>query len=98
MQKLAGYRDVLFDVHSSYVIDLSNLTMLKNCMDAATVILDMQPAALLFSITINRKGLVIECVSNYQRQKFLWELKRPVIVGRARDHGRELVGTHIGEG
>src|ERR1700740_2468219 len=84
-------------MRSADVVGLADFASLKNRENCAAIVFHVQPVALLFAVTVDRKRFVIERICDHQRQEFFGELVWAVIVRRARDQSGKFVGAHIGE-
>ena len=59
------------------------------------MVVHVQPVADLLAVAVDRQRAVFQRVGDHQRDQLLGELVRPVIVGGARDHHRQLVGDEV---
>src|SRR5216683_1687611 len=95
-QQAVGHSEILFHMRSADVVDLAHLSSFENRENSTTIVLYVQPVALLLAVAVDGKRLVIERVRDHQRKEFLGKLIRPIIVRGARDQGGKIVGAHVG--
>src|SRR5467141_858065 len=84
-------------MRSADVVDLADFASFENRENSAAIVFHVQPVALLFAVTVDRKGFVIERICDHQRQELFGELVWAVIVRRTRDQSGKFVGAHVGE-
>src|SRR5215471_12771732 len=77
--------DVLHLIAAADVVDLARNAALDEQVDGAAVVLDVQPVALVLSVTVERHGNVVDEVGDEERDDLLGKLVRPVVVRRPRD-------------
>ncbi|MNW63240.1 hypothetical protein D3C74_414330 [compost metagenome] len=63
------------------VVHFSRLSIMNYQINRATVILDIKPVTNIEPVTIYRNGFIIQCPGYNQRNQFLRELKRPIVIG-----------------
>src|ERR1022692_3579453 len=78
------------------VVNLTVAAVFQNRADAPAVIFHIEPVAHLHAVAIYGQRPVFERVGDHQRNEFLREVIRPVIVGRAGGHHRQLISEEIG--
>ena len=89
--------DVLPLVETTDIISVGNLTLMENEVDGTGMILDKQPVTDILTLAIDRQRLAMADVIDKQRNQFLWELIRAVVIGAVcHDDGHSIsimVGT-----
>ena len=93
-----GQIDVLDLVAAADVVDLAGLALVDQQVDAAAVVLDVQPVALVLAVAVERHRDVVDQVGDEERDDLLGKLVRTVVVRRARHHDRHLVSRPVAVG
>src|SRR5699024_8988962 len=75
------------------VVDLARAAGLKHAPDRGAVVLDVQPVADVFSVTVHRQRLPGHGFRNDQRNELFRELVRAVVVGAVGGQRRQPVGV-----
>ena len=92
-----GELDVLVLLVRGDVVHLAGLALAQHELDAAAVIVDVEPVADLLAVAVERQRLAVERVGREERQDLLRILVGPVCVGAARDRSIHPERTHRGE-
>ncbi len=80
------------------VVDLAVAAPLRDQLDPAAVVVDVQPVADVDPVAVQRHPPAVEQVRHEERDDLLRELVRPVVVRAARDAHRQAVGAVVGPG
>lgn len=80
------------------VVDAPALASLESKLDAAAVVVHVDPAADVPAIAVERDRQPVEEVSGKERDDLLGELVGTVVVGAPRDEDIEPVGPEVGAG
>ena len=80
------------------VVDLTDFALLEHHLHGTVVVFDMDPISNVATVTVERHFVAIEQVRGEQRNEFLWELVRPIVVRASSHHHGQPVGRHITEG
>ena len=80
------------------VVDLPVAALLGDELDAAAVVVDVQPVAHVEPVAVERHLAAVEQVRDEQRDDLLRELVRPVVVGAPRDADGQAVRAVVGAG
>src|SRR5579863_7831482 len=78
------------------VVDLSGYAATEYQLDAAAVILDVQPVTHVPTITVDRQGPSLENVDDHERDELLGKLIGTVVVRAIADGRLQAVGSMIG--
>ena len=70
-----------YNVVSTYIIGFTCLAPVENDIYGFSMILNVQPVANIFTLSINRDRLIVLDVINSQWNKFLGELIGPIVIG-----------------
>src|ERR1700733_8145900 len=89
------HRNVFLDVDAAKDVDLADAPALKDLQDAAAIVVDMKPIALLLPVPIEGKWLVVQGIGDHQRQELFWKLIGSVVVRRAGDQRGESIRSHV---
>src|SRR5215472_9166581 len=73
----------------------AGLGVFEGQCDGPAVVFNEQPVTLLQAVTVDGKGLVFLGVGDHERNEFFGELIGAVIVGAAKNDGRDAVGIPI---
>ena len=88
--------DVLPFVEASYIIGLGYPAFVEDQVDRPCMVLDVEPVTHVLALAIDRKRLAVTDVVDEQRDEFLRELVRTVVVRAVGHDGRHAVGVVIG--
>ena len=77
------------------IVYLTNTSLVDDQVDGLAVILHIQPVADIFTGTIDRKRLIIQCICDHQRDQLLRKVIWSVVVRAAADGNRQSVGSVI---
>ena len=83
-------------VESTDVVCLGDDTFMIYNIDRARVVLYEQPVAYVLTLAVHRKGFAMTNIIDEQRNKFLRELIRTIVVRAVRHDGRHAVGIMEG--
>ncbi|MPN05700.1 hypothetical protein SDC9_152953 [bioreactor metagenome] len=61
---------------------------MKDQVDSTGMVFHVEPVAHVFALSVNRKRFIVPDIVDEQRDQFLGELIRPVIVGTIGDNNR----------
>ena len=64
-------------------------------VDGTAVILNIEPVADIFTLSVNREWFVVQSVGDHQRDQLFREVIRAVVVGAAADGGWQAVGSVV---
>ena len=84
--------DVAPLVESAYIVGVGNCSTVENKVDGASMVLDVKPVAHIVTRAVNGKWATVTDIVDEQRDEFLRELVRSVIVGTVGDNGGHTVG------
>ena len=87
--------DVLHLVVSADIVYLTDASFVDHQIDRLAVIFHIQPVSYVQTFPVNRKRLVMQCIDHHQRDQFLREMIRTVVVGAAADGHRQSEGSVI---
>src|SRR5947209_8648777 len=90
-QDHSGNIDVTHFRAAADVVDLAVVTLVKDDIERATVIVDVDPVADVLALAVHRQRLVGCRLRNHQGNEFLGKLVGAVIVGTAGDQSRQSV-------
>ena len=62
-------------------IDLTDPSLMDDQVNSLAVILYIEPVTDILTLTVNRKGLVSKTVGDHQRDQFLREMIRSIVIG-----------------
>src|SRR5260370_5503509 len=99
VEQLANRGDnvqVLFFAAPTDVVGFSNAALGEHGANGAAVILDVEPVANVFAVTIHRERLAGASVQDDERDQFFGELVGSVIIGAVGGQNREAGGMAIG--
>ena len=88
--------NVLHFIVAADVVDLTDAPLVDDQIYRLTMILHIQPIADIQSFTVDRQRFVMEAVDDHQRDQFLREVVWPIVVGAARNCGRQTKRAVIG--
>src|SRR5882724_7117552 len=91
-ENFSRYRDVLQFALTADVIDLAFFSLAQNEVNRQAVVLDMDPAAYIPSVPVDRQRQPGEGLGDHQGNKFFRELKRAIVVGASGNDCRKPVG------
>ena len=83
-------------VESTDVVCLGDDTFMIYNIDRARVVLDEQPVTYVLTLAVHRKGFAMTNIIDEQRNEFLRELVRTIVVRAVRHDGRHAVGIMEG--
>src|SRR5258708_699343 len=95
-KKALGHRKIFFHMRSADVVDFADSSAFEGGENSAAIVFHVQPVALLFAVTIDRKGFVVERSRDHKRQEFFGKLVGTVVVRGASDQSGKFVGAHVG--
>ncbi len=72
--------DVLPFVETADVVGFSNLAFVEDEVDCSCMILNVEPVSYILSLAVYRKRFPVADVVDKERDEFLWELVRAVVV------------------
>src|SRR5947209_10057010 len=77
----------------AYVIDFAGTPALEYTHDGAAMILNVNPIAHIAPVAVERDGLILKRVREYERDEFFRELSWTIVVSAARYDRVETVGV-----
>ena len=89
--------DVFHLVMSAYIVNLAYTSFVDDQVDGTAVILNIEPVADIFTLSVNREWFVVQSVGDHQRDQLFREVIRAVVVGAAADGHRQAVGSVVCE-
>ncbi len=99
VEDLAGKDDIAPFVSAGDVVDLAGLPFPERQVDAAAVVLDVEPVAdVVFAAAVEREGLVVDGVGDEEGKDLLRVLIGSVGVGAAGDGDGGAEGVEMGQG
>ena len=79
------------------VVDAPGLRPIQDGDEGVAVVFHIQPVADLGAVTVDRKGLARQRVTEHEGNELLRKLKGAVVVGAAGDDDRDGVGAMVGQ-
>ena len=88
--------NILLLIMPAYIIGFPKPPMLLDHINALCMVVHIQPVPDIFPVSVYRQLLSMEGVVDDQRNQFLRELIRAVIVGTVGSVSRKMIGIDIG--
>src|SRR5258708_7083417 len=86
--------DVLQFALAADIVDLTFFSLAQNEVYRLAVVLHMYPVADIPAISIDWQRQPGQRLGDHQGNKFFWKLKRPIVVGAARNEGGKPMGLY----
>ena len=87
--------NVLLLVVSADVVTLAQFSFFLNHVDCLCMVIYIEPVTNILTITIYRQRFALQCVVDYQRNQFLRELIRAIVVAATGNVAREFISIKI---
>src|SRR5208282_1130081 len=99
VEQLANGSDnlqVLFFALPTDIVSFSDAAAGEHGANGAAVILDVEPVANIFAVTIHRKRLAAARIQDHERDQFFGELVRSVVIGAVGGQNGKAISVVIG--
>ncbi|EKD34351.1 MAG: hypothetical protein ACD_75C02377G0001, partial [uncultured bacterium] len=101
VEKIADEGDhfeIFFFVVAADIVTLAIAALCEYLDYRLAMIPDKQPVPHIFTVAVDRQGLVVQGVVEHQRNQFLRKLVGAVVIGTVGDAHRQPIGVEIGAG
>ena len=87
--------NILLLVMSTYIVGFKQSSFFLYHVNCFCMVFYIQPVTNILTITVNRKFFALKRIIDNQRNQFLRELIRSVVIGTVCNIRRELISIHI---